>query len=123
MLEFFRKLGTPVYTLLIIVWVLVLNIFLVPLSWLYSLCTKTLSAGWRLLNEKDTYCIYWSVKQASPMLWKNGKALVLASFGKHPLVAVALFTAAIPVLCIAAGLIHLAHKVGSSVDEQDSKEK
>ena len=122
MLEFFRKLATPFYIIATLLWSLVLNILLVPLSWLYSICTRTLSAGWKILGEADTYILYWSIKKGLPMLLKDGKSVALSSLGKHPQALLALFVIAVPVICICAGIAHLARKFGSEeIDAEETK--
>lgn len=124
MLELFHKLATPFYILATLAWSVVLNIILVPLSFLYSVCTKTLSSGWKLLQEKDPYVLYWSIRKAAPMLFKDGRSATVVTLGKHPQALLALFAVAVPLICICAGITHLVHSVGAdAIEAEEQSEK
>ena len=77
---------------------LILNIFVIPLSFVYSLVTRTLSRDWKLVDINKAYCLWWSYRTGAV----KGTDKVVIDNLTSPRTLLTMFVIAAPVLIIVA---------------------
>ena len=75
-----------------------LNIFVIPFSFLYSLATKTLSRDWKLADINKAYCLWWSYRTGTI----RGTDKLIIDNLSNPRTLLTMFALAAPVLILIA---------------------
>ena len=89
----------------------VLNIMVIPFSFLYSLATKALGRDWKLADINKAYCIWWSYRTGTV---RGTQKLVIDNL-HNPRTLLTMFVIAAPVLIIIA--------VAKTISERKNEDK
>ena len=76
----------------------VLNILVIPFSFIYSLATRALSRDWKLADINKAYCIWWSYSSGEV---KGTDKLIIGNL-RNPRTLLTMFAIAAPLLIILA---------------------
>ena len=77
---------------------LILNIFVIPFSFIYSLATKALSRDWKLTDVNKAYCLWWSYRTGTI----KGTEKIVVDNLTNPRTLLTMFVIAAPLLIILA---------------------
>jgi hypothetical protein len=91
-----------------------LNIFVVPFSFIYSLATKALSRDWKLTDINKAYCLWWSYRTGTI---KGTEKIVIDNLS-NPRTLLTMFVIAAPLLIILALAKTFTDRKQTSEDKQ-----
>lgn len=112
--EFLQNVAGVVLYTLDFIFALVLNLVIVPLSFLYSVVTRTAPVGFKLVHVSTTYVVWWSHRYSEIRCNRVTGPLCAG----NPRLVLVIFTVVAPVMILAAILKSLSTGDKSSAGSQ-----